>query len=256
MNPEDIDKLFKEKLERLPAAPSADAWARLQQKMEPPKKRENTWLLYVAASVSVLLIMGLLYFNKLVKPETTLVARNNPPEQVSTASPEIIEQPAVIAQNNILQDQVNEEDAAPMAALAHDIDNPESTVVAATQKRLVPDKNKAKYYGSDNKANELVNLNQSSPISEAVATIAAEESAVNIIEVIIKRDGSSENEYGNSAEELQPNSKKSLLKAIYKQARNLKNGERVELAALGVNTEKMNAEGKNIKEKISKVISL
>ena len=50
--------------------------------------------------------------------------------------------------------------------------------------------------------------------------------------------------------------KGALLKNIYKQARNLKNGEPVELAALGLDTEKINSEKENIKQKLNKVISL
>ncbi len=62
MEPEEIDNLFREKLKGFAPLPSPDAFMRLQQKMEPPKKERSLWIYYAAASISILLIAGLFIF--------------------------------------------------------------------------------------------------------------------------------------------------------------------------------------------------
>ncbi len=79
-----------------------------------------------------------------------------------------------------------------------------------------------------------------------------------VVHVLVKRDNLEEMATDNEENNLRENlaRKGALLKNIYKQARNFKNGEPVELATLGVNTERIQSESKSIKEKFNKVISL
>lgn len=75
MRPEDIDKLFKERLGNTSPTPPGDLWSRLQDRMEAempqvaplqPKeeKRSMMWLYSsVAASVSLVLAAGVVFFN-------------------------------------------------------------------------------------------------------------------------------------------------------------------------------------------------
>lgn len=59
MKPEELDKLFKNKLQNHRLEPSADLWAQLQSRMQPEetkKERKPMWLWYAAASVSILLL--------------------------------------------------------------------------------------------------------------------------------------------------------------------------------------------------------
>jgi hypothetical protein len=84
MEPEEIDKLFKDRLAGLPATPSPDAWLRLQQKIEPPKKERTMWLYYAAASISLFILAGLLFFrnagpdqNQVAQAPTQLPAAKN-----------------------------------------------------------------------------------------------------------------------------------------------------------------------------------
>ncbi|RDV16581.1 hypothetical protein DXT99_03485 [Pontibacter diazotrophicus] len=75
MRPEDIDKLFKERLGNTSPTPPADLWSRLQDRMEEempqkaplqPKeeKRSYMWIYSsVAASISLVLTVGVVFFN-------------------------------------------------------------------------------------------------------------------------------------------------------------------------------------------------
>lgn len=75
------------------------------------------------------------------------------------------------------------------------------------------------------------------------------------IEVIVKKDNS-ENALA-MAETVPDDDKDSKLKSIFKQAKNLKNGEPVDLQAIGLNTDTKLAMGtRNITQKFSKVLDI
>lgn len=75
MRPEDIDKLFKERLGNTSPTPPADLWNRLQERLEAEmpqqaplqlkeEKRSYMWLYSsVAATVSLVLTVGVVFFN-------------------------------------------------------------------------------------------------------------------------------------------------------------------------------------------------
>ena len=74
------------------------------------------------------------------------------------------------------------------------------------------------------------------------------------IEVIVKKDHS-ENLLASNAPATEE--KDSKLKTIFKQARNLKNGEKVDLQALGVNTDsKLAASTRSLHDKFTKVLDI
>src|SRR5690349_16171190 len=89
MEPEEIDKLFKNKFSNLPVPPSADAWMRLQAKMEPPKKERTMWIYYAAASVVILLVSGLLLFQNYNSDPTPTVAQTENKKPVEKNNSEI-----------------------------------------------------------------------------------------------------------------------------------------------------------------------
>src|SRR5688572_9418168 len=99
MEPEEIDKLFKNRLNGLPVMPSADAWARLHTKMEPRKKKRTMLVYYAAASLLILLVSGLLLFQNYRQNPVVTVAQTEvkvqadkniqdiPSSQATTATP-------------------------------------------------------------------------------------------------------------------------------------------------------------------------
>ncbi|UYZ60050.1 hypothetical protein [Hymenobacter latericus] len=60
MRPEDIDKLFRDKLEQHPTPPPANLWYDLQEQLEPQeeKRRGGFWMYAVAAAITLLLVAG------------------------------------------------------------------------------------------------------------------------------------------------------------------------------------------------------
>ncbi|WP_324678963.1 hypothetical protein [Hymenobacter sp. GOD-10R] len=58
MQPEDIDKLFREKLQHHAPAPPDYLWAQLEEELQPAKKRPVMWLYAAAAVVALLLVVG------------------------------------------------------------------------------------------------------------------------------------------------------------------------------------------------------
>lgn len=86
-------------------------------------------------------------------------------------------------------------------------------------------------------------------------TLASPTPDLSVVEVVVQRDADA-----GPMEDLdlreQLSRKSQLLKNIYKQARNLKNGEPVELAAIGVDKDRIQEETKELKQKLTNVISL
>ena len=58
MQPEDIDKLFREQLRNHAPAPPAYLWNQLEAELQPAKKRPVMWLYAAAAVVALLLVAG------------------------------------------------------------------------------------------------------------------------------------------------------------------------------------------------------
>ena len=268
MEPEEIDKLFKDRLGNLPAMPSADAWMRLQQKMEPPKKTRSMWIYYAAASVTLLLVAGFWFFSQPSNLNNGTLATANKPESTLPApvkkdAPLIITPPKIKTPGNQL---AQAEETKPIVKLKTVAQPPVKVKkTAAANAQLLAEAKKPKK-ANKIKANENALPPANTPAlpasepEELLAQVNPEQPAnasaltANVVEVRIKRDETDEAARSDLRENLAR--KTSLLKNIYKQARNLKNGEQIELAALGINTEKISSETKEIKEKINKIIPL
>ena len=293
MKPEDIDKLFKERLG--PSSPTTppDLWNRLQDGMETDmpatikvesKPRGFMWLSYsIAATIALLLSVGVVFYSVQngtapmdrdglaerngLKPEQPLVipeqtntdrqlaqttdpATELPADEVlvepimpNTAATEVIKKPEDITKQVI-------DRAEPKAEAKKTIPKnstkgliPAQQLVAQTKQPAMPDA--AQKVDFDN-------TGESAPV-----TLAA--SSVNLnaqpVEIIIKRAVAVQEV--EAGEELNGFEKKQkLAKNIFKQVRNLSNGERVELSELGINADRIALETQIGKQKISKVIQL
>jgi hypothetical protein len=260
MEPEEIDKLFRDKLAGRPAVPSPDAWMRLQQKMEPPKKQRTMWVYYAAASVVVLLIAGILFFNRggdAAGPAVATAPQVAPPAAKKPVEAPVESNPVAGRESG---PRVAQAPAGPASARG----------LAATRKQ--------KSLPPSHQANQVVRLPAETPVMAAAsqpapaknpAAEAARPSApaiqsqgpagtapdLSIVEVVVKRDADAGPDEDLTLRE-QLNRKGHLLKNIYKQARNLKNGEPVELATIGVDKGRIQEETKELKQKLTNVISL
>ena len=264
MEPEEIDKLFRDKLAGRPALPSPEVWMRLQQKMEPQKKEKTMWIYYAAASVVLLMMAGMLYFRAgqqaagpglatAPKPEipapatlpekAAMPGKTRPvPLPLASSTPSIREgsSPAASAQVQLPDSRPAENRVAVKRPSRHRKVQPEAPLQPAGKGR---DQNNE----ADQPAPTLAALPNQQP------AVAGATPDLSVVEVKVQRQAETGEEPGLRGN---LNRKGQLLKNIYKQARNLKNGEPVELAALGVKEGRLQEETKELKQKISNVISL
>jgi len=268
MEPEEIDKIFKNGLSGLPVTPSTDAWKRLQQKMEPPKKNRSMWIYYAAASITLLIISGIWFFTNQNTLDNGTLATVNTPE-ASTSKPVSTEDPLIdtpeevktneyqIAQAQKVKPEAIQKSTSPIEPavkikvktkmpLIAKAEKPRNTEVKRPEDKATPS-TFSPTLKTTAPEEKLALVNQDKPLTSEMLT-------PDIIEVTVKRDNPEVEERSELRENLAR--KTSLFKNIYKQARNLKNGDQVELASLGINTDKINLEKQEIKEKLNKVISL
>lgn len=254
MEPEEIDKLFRDKLAGRSVLPSADAWMRLQQKMEPPKKQRSMWVYYAAASVVVLLAAGILYWNSggiSTGPSVATVSREVAPpvKQTLPAAPETRSAAVQQRQESLAQAPVIKAPTTTGQARK----SPGST------RRVLP----AKQLPAPVIAHQPAPIQDPAPqsvpeVQPRAAGQPAQASAspdLSVVEVVVQRDAAAGTAEDPGLRE-QISRKGQLLKNIYKQARNLKNGEPVELATLGVDKSRIQEETKELKQKLTNVISL
>ncbi|RDC63166.1 hypothetical protein [Adhaeribacter pallidiroseus] len=275
MKEEEVDQYFKNKFNQFTPAPSADAWARLQSKMEPPQKKKSVmWVYYAAAVFTVTLLSGALYFylntNSLnpniqltqLKPLTvplqvepkleTSLADVGPktPSALSTMEPQSTEK-------NIKNSTSN---TAPVNKPVKKVKKIRPGILVAAAKSLPYTNHPDKAATPENYNTDIATTNAPNTTSSNSAPAASE----YVMEVIIKKDpevlaAAPDNGYQTVEEAIKENvSKKGrLVKNIFKQARNLKNGEKVELSTLGLNANyRIDVESKLFKQKYTKVINL
>lgn len=259
MEPEEIDKLFQDKLAGRPALPSPEAWMRLQQQMEPKKKEKTMWIYYAAASVVLLLMAGLLYFRSGQQGTGPAIA-TVPATKAPAAAPEkpATEQLQLAntrpAPQEALPEVVPARQQKPQPAVAR-VSGGSEAQAPRTSTRTRPGETPVQLAVHEPQKQN----NQEQPAMALAATPASPSVMVSavpdlsIVEVKVQRNPEGDQEPG-LRDNL--NRKGQLLKNIYKQARNLKNGEAVELASLGVNEGRIQEETKVLKQKISNVISL
>ncbi|MBC5991715.1 hypothetical protein [Pontibacter cellulosilyticus] len=291
MRPEDIDKLFKERLGNTSPTPSADLWSRLQDRMEAEmpqqvkpivkekdEKRGFMWIYSsVAATLSLLLTVGVVFYNIKSNPEVseTLAIQEKAVLQETPVykAPETETLAQVETKTEKISEPQATEDATPASNITETVDKP-ATIAKATTKAVQQTKVTRATVAEQPNADVQQAIAVNTPITEKPAEIAtvvptakpvmpsalaaSAEMNARPVEITIKRSAapavaSAQEQY---EEESGLEKKAKLAKNIFKQARNLANGEQVELAALGIKADRVALETQIGKQKISKVINL
>ena len=299
MRPEDIDKLFKERLGNTSPTPPVDMWSRLQDRMEAempqkaplqPKeeKRSFMWIYSsVAASVSMVLAVGLVFFNiKTGTPEISQSIADKGRVEIQETPAYLEPAPETIAQAEVTTEKSTEEknltpqatDANTNASNMAEEDVKKEAVAVAPPKAVQPKQAKAtapkQPQATVQQAFAANTQTERAPeVAEAVPTPAAKpvvstalasaKADVNLnaapVEIIIKRAGTSPTPTAMAEAEGSQgglDKKAQLAKNIFKQVRNLATGEEVELSELGINADKVAVNTQIGKQKFSKVINL
>lgn len=293
MKPEEIDKLFKERLGNSSPTPPADLWARLQERMEEgqekplviltpeaEQKREGKqrfmWVYSaVAATLSLLLAVGVVFYNiNTGTPEIsgTLTKYDNQlPETNPAAEPILLPVPeSDPAEGTMAQQEPAEENAV----AAEKISATQATTPTASASTLTK---KPASKGTMAKVTTKATpeqLKTMDPVIEASKTDVQTAIAANIapeapvtqpananlnaepVEIIIKRAVAAQTEMPVEGGQESRGDKKALAKNIFKQVRNLASGQGVELEELGIRADRVALETQIGKQKISKVINL
>ncbi|MBD2716672.1 hypothetical protein KBK19_16630 [Microvirga sp. STR05] len=111
MQPEDIDKLFRDRLAEHAPTPPAYLWNQLEEELQPEKKRPVLWLWAAAASVALLLVSGVLWLHLGSSVPSGEGALATAPQQKTA-------QPAAAAQPEKKSADATETQATPPQALA------------------------------------------------------------------------------------------------------------------------------------------
>ncbi|MDX5437363.1 MAG: hypothetical protein LPK03_09230 [Pontibacter sp.] len=288
MRPEEIDKIFKERLGNTSPTPPADLWNRLQDRMEaelphqikPEKEEEKRSFMWiyssVAATLSLLLTVGVVFYNIKSTPEVSdaLVQQEKPVLQETPIA--TVPATETIAQAETKTEKISEpqatDDATPASNITETVDKP-ATIAKATTKAVQQTKT-ARVMVSEVKPKADVQqaIASNTPTAEkpaateteataakpaaATALVASADLNAKPVEIIIKRSASPATATEEAADESGLEKKARLAKNIFKQARNLANGEQVELAALGIKADRVALETQIGKQKLSKVINL
>lgn len=291
MRPEEIDKLFRERVGNTSPTPPSDLWNRLQERIEEemprpvhtiqPKeeKRSFMWIYSsVAATLSLVLTVGVVFYNIKSDPEVnqTLAKVEKPvlEEVPSYTAPA----PETIAQVEPTSEKKSElqatEDATPASTITEAVAKPATIAKATKPAKQVktaeatvaaqPRANVQQAIASNTPTDIPVETAPAKPTVKAVtpATLAANTATsadmnAEPVEIIIKRAVASQTAMAEAESEPSGFDKKTrLAKNIFKQVRNLANGEEVELQALGIRADKVALETQIGNKKLSKVINL
>lgn len=292
MRPEDIDKLFGDRLKNSAPTPPADLWNRLQERIETEmpetrlqikpeqeeKKKGFMWVYSsVAATLSLLLATGLVFYNlKTSTPEVQeiLAAKEEPVlvEEPFYTQPAPTET-AILAQAEKNSEKNREAQATEPATLASNnteaVTKTESPVAKAETRKasMKPTLKSAtiastgtKYKTSDTATQPAaVTAPEVEPVTPAATLAAAEVAPANLnaapVEITITRAVAQQAAPAETQEPTGFDKKKTLAKNIFKQVRNLSNGEPVELASI-VRADKISLNTQIGKQKFTKVIQL
>lgn len=296
MRPEDIDKLFKERLGNTTPTPSGDLWSRLHERIEeemPAQQQEKKsgfmWIHYsVAAAIALLLAVGLVLYtmqhnapgiNSTMAQQEAKEERQPQPTPDFTpkaleeqAAPASIAEAATEEKENNLPAQATE--ARPAAsnstkALAHTSEptaQPETVMKKAGTTLKTSDRTpvRTQAIAANQPTEEPAAAAASGDVVElkpvmtsALASAAAPDAMTSAapVEIIIKRAVAAQTVTTEADEPNGLEKKAQLAKNIFKQMRNLSNGEPVELADLGIRADRIAVETKIGNQKFSKVIN-
>ncbi|MBB6610249.1 hypothetical protein H7F15_04295 [Pontibacter sp. Tf4] len=281
MEPEEIDKLFNERLGRMAPTPPADLWNRLQDRIEtemPQPKHEQKhrfgfFYYSIAAAITLLLAVG-------------VVLKFNQPQTIANqtiAQTEVTKQPTdgTIAQETTT---IPEQTIAAVTPEVETTTEPERPAIVAEQATPAPVKQSApakartkseeRWVKVEPAANTSALLAQQTtkpvtPEAEPEQTVAmhtpvsfAAANSAEPVEITIKRTVVADETALASASDRDDQEstsferKQKLAKNIFKQVKNLSNGERINLEEVGINADRIALETKIGKQKISKVINL
>ncbi|MCC9135398.1 hypothetical protein ACFSKU_11290 [Pontibacter silvestris] len=292
MKPEDIDKLFKDRLDNTTPTPPADLWSRLQERIEAempqqdqpvmlvePKdeKRSFMWLYSsIAAAISLVLTVGVVFYNVKTTPEVGSTLAKKEQKQDLTETP-VVKQPApkAIAQVNVERKSEKKADtqatdnANAASKVTDEVLNTKAIAETITRKPVIkttpvttttdsPMVSETALAASlPTEVPEVVTPDVK-PVMPASPAFAATTSDMNAepVEIIIKRAVASQTTQPAVEEEPSGTDKKTgVAKNIFKQVKNLASGEPVELSEI-VRADKISLQTQIGKQKISKVINL
>ncbi|MHA6247871.1 hypothetical protein ACXYMU_08050 [Pontibacter sp. CAU 1760] len=295
MRPEDIDKLFKERLGNTSPTPPADLWNKLQEKMQAPAPdegakllpfqpaqgdhRKTTWLYSsLAAAVSLVLSVGIVFYNlQTGTPELNeALTKQNPAleleEKPTPASPETITSPAteeaLLAETekesenkSDLQATVapvtpSKETKAPTEALAAVKQKPTPTQPKARKGALAIHTQPAALASTVSGKQNLKPEPRPAATATAVAKADVSLSAAPVEITIIRSAAPGENAQEVAVASAEPGNKRQLAKNIFKQVRNLATGQEVELSEIGIKADKVALNTQIGNKNYSKVINL
>jgi hypothetical protein len=284
MRPEDIDKLFKDRLGDISPKPSVDLWNRLQDRMEDElpqvnqkqneSKRSFMWVYTsIAASLSLLLAIGVVFYNIRSTPEISETAIAKIDKPVLQEIPTTV--PLSETKNEVIPGKTDFEEKKYLAQATS------KTEAAST---ILKDNNITKVHKIESSKNggEHTALEQN-PAKPQLANVAITESEKQVpqasqnvlasansikeantnnldaapVEIVIRRSINSEiAKADEEANESGLQKRTQIAKNIFKQVRNLANGDEVELQALGIRADRVALETQIGNKRISKVINL
>lgn len=285
MRPEEIDKLFKERLGNTAPTPPADLWSRLQERMQEeeevkvvplqPEKKKSTYMwLYpsIAAAVSLVLSVGVVFYNiNTGTPEVNeaLAGKNQPLElheqpAATQAAPETMAQAAPAEEETTAEENISAPQATdpttPASNSTEAVATPKA-IAKATPKAVAATKPEADAQPAIAVKISEASENAPQPVVKPATPAALAKAATNLnaepVEIIIKRSVASPPAMAEAAEAPTGLGKKAkLAKGIFRQVRNLANGESVELSEVGINADKVALNTQIGNQKFSKVINL
>lgn len=296
MKPEDIDRLFKERLGNSSPTPPADLWSRLQERMEegqekplvmltPEAEQKNEgkqrfmWVYSaVAATLSLLLAVGVVFYNintgtpeisgTITKYDNQLPETNPAAEPILLPVPESDPAEGMMAQQEPADEKVTEAEknsaaqATTQPASASTLTKKPSSkgTMAKVTTKATPEQLKTKDPVMEASKTDVQTAIAANTTPEAPVTQPASVANANLnaepVEIIIKRAVAAQTEMPVEGGQESRGDKKALAKNIFKQVRNLASGQGVELEELGIRADRVALETQIGKQKISKVINL
>lgn len=273
MRPEDIDDLFKKKLGDLQPAPSAEAWRRLQEQLQPEtKKRVIPMWWSVAATLAFLLLMGTFYYGSL-RPDATPapVAQMTQPErgtrpeqsnqEIPVAAPEVTPPTETKPYPDRLA-QTDEKDLAGKNNIASAAaprpthrPQPKAQIAAAERTQVGNDADRNHASSVNVPAPEQLAMRASTELPSPKTLVAP---APEVMEVVILKNEPTlalAPTADSEATDPETSAKGKVVKGLLRQVRNLANGQHVELPNLNPNNYSIAFETQIGNRKISKTIN-
>lgn len=275
MSAEDLDKLFRDKLKNRPVAPSAHAWERLQARMEPaaPKlERKVIPMWYYSAAAAVTLLLGVGFWTAKeeinpLQPDATVATVQQPAVTAPVQEPARAQETQKSAQADFSTpaQQPAAQQAAPMMALAEKTEKNSSAQATGNSQPASKKENKPTH------VDQMPVTLTPDATSEAMASAQpAPKEAVSspkeapALEIIVKLDNQKEamamaapvEQAAPLAQEEERSGAGKVLKGIFKQVKNLKDGEKINLEELGITKHTFALETNIGNRKISKTIEL